>query len=282
MLRVATYTVMVYAPHYAADALGLWRKHGVQVQLRHLPGLVGMTSMIRGGEADACVANLSYACRTGGPGPSLTPVAWINEQVYAVLIARYPDNRFSWSDLAGRTVIYPGDLTTFCALRQALAVAGVDAGAANLLPALRAPDVVDQWTSGLGDFAVVPIEQALRLKTPWVATIADQVGRITWSVCLAPPQTLANHAEELTSFRNALTEAKQWVREHRGLEVAPVIRRYFPADHEPWLAASVDAYNEIGMWQGTAEIDREPARRWLDILIRYGAAPSDLSLDEVL
>ena len=37
MLRMATYTVMVYAPHYAADALGLWRKHGLQVELRHLP-----------------------------------------------------------------------------------------------------------------------------------------------------------------------------------------------------------------------------------------------------
>jgi hypothetical protein len=238
--------------------------------------------MIRDGKVDVGMANLSYACHSGGPEQSLTPIAWLNEQVYAVLIARYPGNRFDWSDLAGRTVIYPGDLTTFCALRQALAAVGVDAGAANLLPALRAPDVVDQWTSGLGDFAVVPIEQALRLKTPWVATLADHVGRITWSVYLAPPRTLANHAEELTLLRNALTEAKQWVRERRGPEVAPVIRHYFPPDHESWLSASVDAYNAIGMWQSTAEIEREPAKRWLDILIRYGAAPSDLSLDDLL
>lgn len=291
VLTVSSYPYISYLPQIAAEHLGFYEQEGLQVEHAYHPDQpLGelLNEAIVDKPVDVLVGNIWLSLRSwGGPHP-LVPIAHCSQQTRWIVVGRREDAgaSFSWDDLKGRSVVFPCDVPTpWVAFRQVLYDAGVSLS--DVRPVIgfsTAKHTQEEFIGGVGDYLVTDVEVAQMRGFHEVASIADSVGPIPWSVFVVPSSVAASKRDELYAFRRAIGKALGWIAATAAGEISGVLGHRFPSLPDAARVAIIERYKSLGTgeWPETPAFDPANVANWQDALVRWGLQARSAPLDEVL
>lgn len=289
-LRVAGGHNLAYAPQYVALEQGFFSDRGLEVSMVHHPvGFSDVVTTLRDGRADVVLGSVLFALRLAEESDtSPVLVAEPNQQTRHFLMARpgHPQGTgaFDWSRLRGRSVlVYPNPVPTpWVAFREVLRLQGLGLDDVMPIVGFTPQAAVAEFLRGVGDFLLVDHESAGDCGLVELASLADALGPVPWSVYCASRDVANRRAEDLERFRAGLAAGVAWLHQHSAPEAAALLHPSFP-DVEPrtigWL---VDRYQQIELWRPDPRVDPEHLSRWQAALLRAGLVGPQVDLHGML
>jgi NitT/TauT family transport system substrate-binding protein len=281
-LTVASARHLAYAPQYVAQNLGLFADAGVEVELVSCPaGDSAIINTLKNGEADLVLGSVLFALRMAQENLSPVLVAQSNQNTRHWLMAREDCPGFGWDQLRGSTVVvYPTNVPTpWIAFRQALFNKGVALDDISLAIGFSAEQSVTEFRRGVGDFLLVDPESVdARAELKEIASVADALGRVPWSIYCTTRKLAAAHDSAIVAFRRAISIAASRLYEMPALEAAHTLAGSFADKSEAEIAAQVVRYQQARLWVSDAMVDPAHVARWNEALRRGGLMPKGLDL----
>ena len=277
ILRLATHARLIYAPHFAADALGFFADRGLNVAFLTTGG--DRTEAVVSGEADVLVGNLwiaAHALQYGGP--KLRPIGLCNSECrYLVVKRRHDSPRPDWNAGAGAVILVPSNgPIPWVAVRAALRRSAPKGAEHRVITGYDAEQCVREFKRGLGDYLVIDVELAQDASLVEVAALADHLGSIPWSVYLTLEEVRSRKRPELEAFDEGVTAAKNWLAVHSTTEVATVMAERFSHLSDDERVSILDRYSRLGIWSAPYRLPAQLVRRWIEILTDEGLVRSSI------
>ena len=245
---------LLYAPYYAALALGAYRQEGVDV------GFVSASS-----PADAAAGLLSGAVDVAWGGPmrvmqmyetrpdcDLVCFGEVVTRDPFLLIGREPNPDFTLADLYGKRVATVSEVPTpWLCLQEDLRRAGLDPDA---LPRITDRSMADNATAlRRGELDV------LRLFEPFgEELIAAGDGHIWYAAAARGPtaytsfytrrRTLAARRDEMKRLVRGLYRTQKWLHGQPPEALANAVQGFFPSAAPTVLRDAVARYQALGIW----------------------------------
>jgi NitT/TauT family transport system substrate-binding protein len=248
------YRFVLYAPFYAAHAIGAYEAEGVAVELLPSPGAGKAEAALIGGDVEVLWAGPMRVIKhhDDNPGSPLTCFAEIVCRDPFSIIGRYPNPGFRLADLAAMRVATVSEVPTpWLCLQEDLRQAGIhpdrldrvaDRSMAQNLAALREgrldavqlfePLVEEAVSSGAGHL--------------WHA--ASERGRTTYTAFVTRRDRLLHDPEPLLRMVRAIHCTQQWIAAAAGAEIAAVIAPFFPSIERRVLTGAVARYRAQRVW----------------------------------
>ena len=202
----------------------------------------------------------------------LVHFAQINERDGFVLVAREPDESFSWNKLEGKKVLVDHGRQPLAMFKYALHKEGVDFGAIEVIDA-GSPEAMEQaFRNGQGDYVHLqgpgPEQLAAKGIGQPVAWLGKSIGPIAFSSLAASRKWLESPDAE--AFMRAYRRAREFAIEMDSDEVASVIGRYFNETDRDALIKTVKSYQELGCWSPGVRISPESFDASVDVFLHSG------------
>lgn len=282
-LAVASARHLAYAPQYAAHALGLFARAGLDVELVACPvGDSAIIHTLRKGEADLVLGSVLFTLRMAEEGLSPRVVAQSNQQTRHWLMARQEGAApFDWQALRGRSVmVYPNTVPTpWVAFREALDRKGVSLDALGLIVGYSAEQALAEFKRGVGDFLLVDPESVPPgFGFAEVAPVADAVGPLPWSIYCTTAAIAAERETAIAAFRSSIAAAAAWLYDNPPGQAATLLAPTFPERSAEELARQLERYARARLWVADARIDAAQFVTWDKALKRDGLMPRGLDL----
>lgn len=282
-LSVASARHLAYAPQYVARQLGLFAREDLDVEL--IPCPVGDSAIIRtlqGGEADLVLGSVLFTLRMAQEGLSPLIVAQSNQQTRHWLMARQePAAPFEWTALRGRSVlVYPNPVPTpWAAFREAVAGKGVSLDEIGLIIGYSAEQAIAEFARGVGDFLLVDPESVdPRFGFAEVASVADAVGPLPWSIYCTTSAVAGERARAIAALRAGIAAAAAWLYDNPPRQAAALLAPAFPDRDPDDVALQIGRYARARLWVADAGLDAAQFVRWDRALKRGGLMPPGLDL----
>ena len=279
-----------YAPQYVAINNGYFEEKGINIELSTGQG------------ADAVMtAVLSNQCEIGFAGPEASIYVY-NEgkedfcQVFAqmtkkdgsFLIARNDTDNFSWQDLKGKTII-PGRKggVPYMTLEYVLRKNGIDPKKdLTLDDSIKFDLMAGAFASGNADYVTL-FEPTASLtenqnKGYIVASVGEAAGEIPYTAYFAKKSYIANNEETIRSFKEAIYQGQQWVKEHSSEEIAEAIKGFFPDTDTTLLATVIQNYKDIDAWNDTPVLKEDSFERLEEVMIMAGELQEKVPYNEIV
>jgi hypothetical protein len=245
----------------------------------------GLIVALRGGRSDLLVGNPWFAYRFATGPQALRTIAEIGRHCRYVLVGRPGDtaSEFAWHSLREKTLIVPGEAPppAWVALFTALARQKVSLGEVRLMSGFRQADAIDEFLAGTGDYLLLDVETAQDDRFEELATLADTVGAIAWSVYCAPASLLASRRSELVAFRMALGLGQAWVASHDVSELCDVLEDKFANVPRTMRERIVARYKAMDMWNTTPAVDLAELQRWQMMVVEAGLLRSAVEVQDL-
>src|SRR5215469_15031167 len=245
---------LLYAPYYAALALGAYRSEGVEVELVSAPTPAQAPSGLFAGTVDVA---------WGGPmrvmqmyeTRSDCDLVCFGEVVTRdpfLLVGREPHPDFALADLYSRRVATVSEVPTpWLCLQEDLRRAGLDPDA---LPRLADRTMAENVAAlRRGDLDVVQLFQPFAEELVgtgdghiWYAGAIR--GPTSYTSFYARRSTLSARRDELKKLVRGLYRTQQWLHASPPEALAEVVQSFFPAISTPLLRAAIARYVELGIW----------------------------------
>ena len=286
LLTIASFPYVAYAPLFVGEELGFFAKAGLELSLtRHDGPWSGLEKALDAGELDLAVGALWFAMRRTEARKPVVAIATMVQQCRYVLVTRRGATPvpFSWSDLAGKSVVIPSGVPTpWFAFREVLRKTNVPLESVNPLVGFSPAEAIEEVLSYGGDYLLLDIENAQDHRLEEVATIADVLGPIPWSVFCALEESLAPRADEFTAFRQALTESLTWLRQESPEQITKVLGGRYPNIPEERFRHAVDRYQKFELWPAGVDFPRSVADSWQTTVINSGGLGSRVEIERIL
>ena len=204
----------MYAPLYVAAHLGLYKKHGLDVEVQTAGGIALPIPMIQSGRSLIGVTSPGKSVNATREGASIKNIAKIVGGVSMWAIAKPGSGISKIEDLEGKTIAtlkFPSStiqVPTY-AIRKALGVSPEEAGITflELPPGAQATAVKDgradvatafEWDVSVGarDFGLEP-----------VLSLADVIGATSFTTAMATEKAISENPDAIQAFCNAMAEA---------------------------------------------------------------------------
>jgi hypothetical protein len=260
-LRIGCHSVPQYAPQFVADALGLYRKFGLDVSYVATRLGFGAVNALFDGEIDMLLGNGMYTLLCAGTAREMRIVGDLVLRSYLVLATRAGNGDSEWPVLAGKQVLVAGtNPASWLALLGTLAADGLTPTDLRVLPCLSVEDAVDLHRVGVGDYVLLPLEASVHAGLHVAASLAGRLGPVPWSVYQIPAHQSVELEPRVRAFRQALGEALDWCAHHSATEIAALTDEHF-AD-----LGMIDAYKRADLWARVPGPDGEAIERWQGIM----------------
>ena len=202
----------------------------------------------------------------------LVHFAQINERDGFVLVAREPDESFSWNKLEGKKVLVDHGRQPLAMFKYALHKEGVDFGAIEVIDA-GGPEAMEQaFRNGQGDYVHLqgpgPEQLAAKGIGQPVAWLGKSIGPVAFSSLAASRKWLESSDAE--AFMRAYRRAREFAIEMDSDEVASVVGRYFNEIDRDALIKTVKSYQELGCWSPGVRISPESFDASVDVFLYSG------------
>jgi NitT/TauT family transport system substrate-binding protein len=216
--------------------------------------------------------SLELADRDGGFLPHFIEV---NSRNGFFLLARRPRPDFSWTDLAGTTVLSFAEAPTpWQCMLTVLRRAGVDPAAVRIERRLPVAEAVAAFRAGQGDYLEQgqPVAEQLVAEgaAHVVASMGDATGPLPFSSYMTTPDFLRREGDVLRAFTRAIHRTQRWIVEHEAPAMAAAIAPAFPDIEEDILVRVVDRYRRQGTWARDPIIRRDGYEYLQQILLDGG------------
>ncbi len=271
-----------YAPMYVAIEEGYFRDSGIDLELVTGFGADKTMPAVLSGEADIGFMGPETTVYTYNEGASDVVVnfAQLTQRAGNFLVAREPDDDFTWSDLKGKNVLggraggMPEMVFEFVLRKN------------NLDPATDL--FIDQnidfgstaaaFSGGQGDYTVEfePSATALENENAGyvIASLGVDSGYVPYTAFSAKESYIEKNPDIIQSFTDALQKGMQYVKEHTSEEIAAVIAPQFQDTDLATITSIVDRYQKQDTWKTDVIFTDTAYELLLDILEESGQLSS--------
>lgn len=290
-VRVSEVTHSVfYAPQYVAIGLGIFERHGIEIDL------------ISGQGADKVMTSvLSHQVDIGFAGPEASIYVYLQgkedySQVFAALtkrdgsflVGRNKDEEFSWESLKGKHVL-PGRKggVPYMTLEHVVKSYGLDPSSdMNFDNSISFDAMTAAFLGGVGDYVTIFEPTATVLenegKAYIMASVGEASGEIPYTAYFASKSFIEANEELIQDFVDAVYEAQLWVQNHSAREVAEAIAYAFVDTDLDVLEQVIKRYKDIDAWYYTPKMSEEAFERLQDVIIEAGELSVRVPFDELV
>lgn len=270
------YRFVLYAPFYAAHALGAYAAEGVEVELLASPGPGRAEAALLAGEAEAMWMGPIRIMKAHEQDPAspLTAFAEIVCRDPFTLVGATPSPGFRLGDLLGKRFASTSEVPTpWLCLEGDLREAGIDPARLERLIGRTMPENLAGLATGDIDVAQLfePfVELAVRAGAHvWLPASAR--GLTSYTVFATTRQRLADDPEPFRRMVRAMRNTQRWVHSQSAAALAELIGPdYFPALHRDVLAGALARYKANGIWAANPTLPQEGFDRLQRALIASG------------
>jgi NitT/TauT family transport system substrate-binding protein len=248
------YRFVLYAPFYAAHAIGAYAAEGIEVELSASPGAGWAEQALIEGAVDVLWAGPMRIMKHHDDNPA-SPLVCFAEIVCRdpfSIIGREPNPDFQFADLARMRFASVSEVPTpWLCLQQDLREVGIDPerldriadrGMTENLAALRAGGV------DAGQFFEPAVEEALATGAGHLWHAASTRGRTTYTAFVTTRERLRRDPEPLLRMTRAIYRTQQWIAANTADEIAATVASFFPALDRVVLAGALARYRAQGVW----------------------------------
>lgn len=248
------YRFVLYAPFYAAHAIGAYADEGLAVELLPSPGPGRAEAALLAGEADVMWMGPIRVMKQHDDDPisPLTAFAEIVCRDPFSLVGRRPNPDFKLAELTGLRFASTAEVPTpWLCLEQDLRDEGVDPARLDRVLGVSMTDNVAALRDGSLDVAQLfePfVETALATAGGYVWYPASARGRTSYTVFATTRDRLAANPEPLRRMVRAIYRTQRWVAAEPPERLAEAIASYFPALDRGVLSRALARYKGQGAW----------------------------------
>jgi NitT/TauT family transport system substrate-binding protein len=248
------YRFVLYAPFYAAHAIGAYEKEGLDVTLLPSPGPGRAEAALIEGAAEFMWAGPLRVLQHHDRDP-LSPLVCFAEIVcrdpFSIVGAR-PSPNFRLADLAGLRFASVSEVPTpWLCLQQDLREAGLDPGRLDRIADRGMAENLALLRAGTIDaaqFFEPFVEEAIATAGLHLWYAASARGRTSYTAFVTTRQRLREIGEPLAAAVRAISRAQQWVAAQEAAAIAAAIASFFPALPRALLTGAIARYQTQGIW----------------------------------
>ena len=278
-----------YAPQYVAMSQGFFEEEGLSVELLNGGGADKVMTSVLTGEVEVGLAG-PKACiyvQLEGREDSPKVFAQLTNCDGAFLVGR-TDETFSWENLRGKTIIggrkggVP-EMTLEYVMKQNGVIPHVDAVVDT---SVQFNMMAGAFTGGNGDYVALFEPTATEVELAGqgyvLCSIGQESGEIPYTAYFASESYMAEHADVIQRFTNAIAKGQRWVQEHSDREVAEAIADQFPDTDVAVLEKVSARYRSIGAWKETPVMKEEALSRLMDVMEEAGELEQRVEFTDVV
>jgi NitT/TauT family transport system substrate-binding protein len=280
------FRALFYAPFYAAYATGAFRDAGVEVTLRPSPDPTAAARALRSGEADVMwggplrVMIVHDSEPPTNPGADLVCFADVVARDPFFVIGAKPRPDFRMTDLAKVKFASVSEVPTpWICLADDLRRAGVDPDRLDRLSGPSMAENAASLRSGKLDAAQLfqpYAEELIASGAGHVWHAAASRGLTAYTTLVTRRQTLDRRADELLAMTSGMHRTLRWFAATPAIEIARMLKSYFPDVSEPIFAGAIERYRTLGLWGPDPVIRREGYDRLHAAMRAAGALKRDI------
>lgn len=290
-LSEVTHSVF-YAPQYVAINLGIFEKHGIQIDMVSSQGADKVMTAVLSRQVDIGFAGPEASIYVYEQGKSDHPqiFAQLTKRDGSFLVGRNPDeiSTFKWSNLKGKHVL-PGRKggVPYMTLEYVIKKHGLTPSTdMNFDNSISFDAMTSAFVSGVGDYVTIfePIATMLEKegKGYILASVGEAAGEIPFTAYFASKSFIEENPELIQAFVDAIYEAQTWVNTHSALEIAEVIAHSFEGTDIDILETVVQRYKDIDAWNTTPVMKKEAFERLEDVMIEAGELKEKVLFEELV
>ena len=267
---------LFYAPFYAAMALGVYEKEGLEVRFASAPrpgaaadglfhGTVDVTwgGPMRVNQMYDLRANCDLVCF----GEAVTRDPF-------VLVGRTPRPNFRLGTLLSMRLATVSEVPTpWLCLQHDLRLAGINPEALNRIGDWTMGENADALRRGDIDVAQLWLPLAEELIAAGEAHVwyaAASRGLCSYTTFYARHANLTAKRDEMRKLVRGLYSAQRWLDGRPPEALADVVAPYFPTVAQPILRAAIARYRALGVWSRDPILPREGYERLVAGLVSSG------------
>ncbi len=287
VLSEVTHSVF-YAPQYAAMELGFFEEMGIELELVNGGGAdVVMSSLLSGG-AQIGLAGPEAAIYVYGEGKEdyAEIFAQLTKRDGSFIVGR-EDEEFSIDNMLGKYIIggRKGGVPQMT-FEYVLTQNGIDVETDLTMDTGIAFNLMaGAFTGGTGDYVSLFEPTASMLEKEGagyiLASIGEMSGEIPYTAYFANKSYIAENADIITRFTQAVAMGQEWVSKATPEEIAKVIAPQFPDTDEEILISVAKRYQEIDAWNSSPYMEEAAFNKLQDVMIAAGELESYVPYDEL-
>jgi NitT/TauT family transport system substrate-binding protein len=247
------YRFVLYAPFYAAHALGAYADEGIEVDLLPSPGPGNAEAALLAGEVEAMwmgPIRIMKAHEQDTASPIIAFAEVVCRDPFS-LVGATPNPGFKLTDLLGKRFASTSEVPTpWLCLAGDLHDAAIDPARLERLIGRTMPENVVGLASGEIDVAQIfePfVEEAVRGGAHvWLPASAR--GRTSYTVFATTRQRLDANPEPFRRIARAIFRTQKWLQTNPPAALAELIADYFPALDRDVLTGALTRYKAQGVW----------------------------------
>jgi NitT/TauT family transport system substrate-binding protein len=269
------YRFVLYAPFYAAHALGAYEAEGVAVELLPSPGPGRAEAALVAGDIDVLWMGPIRVMKHHDDNAD-SPLVEFAEVVCRdpfSLVGRHPNPGFRLAELAGLRFAATSEVPTpWLCLEQDLRDAGIDPARLDRIIGLGMPENVAALADGSLDVAQLfePFVEEAVTGGAAVWQPASARGRTSYTVFVTLRARLAADPEPFRRMARAIYRTQRWVTAAAPEDLAELIAGYFPAFDRLVLARALARYKAQGVWAEDPVLSKEGFDRLRRALLGSG------------
>ena len=204
------------------------------------------------------------------------------------LVAKLKDDKFSWQNLKGKTVI-PGRKggVPYMTLEYVLRKNGINPKTdLKLDDSIKFDLMAGAFTSGDAEYVTL-FEPTASLteqqgKGYIVASVGKEAGDIPYTAYFAKKSYIEKNENLIQNFTNAICEGEKWVKNHTSEEIANVIMNFFPGTEKDLIKTAVQSYKDIDAWNETPVLKQESFNRLQEVMTMAGELQNKAPYEKIV
>ena len=245
---------VLYAPFYAAHAIGAYAAEGLTVELLPSPGVGLAEQALVDGSVEVIWAGPMRVMKhhDENPGSPLVCFAEVVCRDPFSIIGRYPNPDFRLADLAQMRIATVSEVPTpWLCLQEDLRQVGIDparldrVGDRSMAENLNA---LSERRIEAAQFFEPVVEQALASGNGHLWYVPSTRGRTTYTAFVTTRDRLVGDAEPLLRLVRAVKRTQEWLHTRSAPEIAAAISAFFPALDRRVLTAALARYQSQSVW----------------------------------
>jgi NitT/TauT family transport system substrate-binding protein len=245
---------VLYAPFYAAHAIGAYAAEGLTVELLPSPGVGLAEQALLDGSVDVIWAGPMRVIKhhDENPGSPLVCFAEVVCRDPFSIVGRYPNPDFRLADLAQMRIATVSEVPTpWLCLQEDLRQAGIDPARLDRVGDRSMPEnlsALSERRIEAAQFFEPVVEQALASGAGHLWYAASTRGRTTYTAFVTTRDRLVDDAEPLLRMVRAIQRTQEWLHTSSAPEIAAAISGFFPVLDHGVLTAALARYQSQSVW----------------------------------
>ena len=290
-LSEVTHSVF-YAPQYVAINLGIFEKHGIEIDMVSSQGADKVMTAVLSRQVDIGFAGPEasiYVYQQGKEDYSQI-FAQLTKRDGSFLVGRDPNevSNFKWTNLKNKHVL-PGRKggVPYMALEYVIKQHGLAPSKdMNFDNSISFDAMTSAFIGGVGDYVTIFEPTATMLEKEGkgyiLASVGEAASEIPYTAYFASKSFIEENPELIQAFVDAIYEAQTWVTTHTAQEIAEVIAPSFEGTSMDILETVVQRYKDIDAWNTTPVMTKESFERLEDVMIEAGELSEKVPFEDLV